>query len=65
MRELVARLERLHREGHATPIDHRDEARFAARELTPAAVEAVVPVYLAGGTTRKKYLGYRERAGRG
>ncbi len=42
MRELVARLERLHREGHATPIDHRDEARFAARELTPAAVLAAV-----------------------
>ena len=33
--------------------------------LTPASVEAVVPVYLARGTTRKKYPGYRERAGRG
>ena len=33
--------------------------------LTPASVEAVVPVYLACGTTRKKYFGYRERASRG
>ncbi len=42
MKELVARLERLHREGHATPGDHRDEAHFAARDLTPAAVLAAV-----------------------
>ena len=42
MKELVARLERLHRAGHAAPIDHRDEAHFAARELTPAAVLAVI-----------------------
>lgn len=33
--------------------------------LTPASIEAVVPVYLASHNTRKKYLGYRERAGRG
>ena len=42
MKELVARLERLHREGHATPSEHRDEAHFAARELTPAAVLAAI-----------------------
>ena len=33
--------------------------------LTPTSIEAVVPVYLAGRNTRKQYLGYRERAGRG
>ena len=33
--------------------------------LTPTSIEAVVPVYLASHNTRKKYLGYRERAGRG
>lgn len=35
--------------------------------LTPASIEAVVPMYLARGKrsdARKKYLGYRERAGR-
>ena len=37
----------------------------AVFEITPTAIEAVVPVYLARGNTRKKYLGYRERAGRG
>lgn len=37
----------------------------AAFGLTPASIEAVVPVYLASHNTRKKYLGYRERAGRG
>lgn len=33
--------------------------------LSPTSIEAVVPVYLARSNTRKKYLGYRERAGRG
>ncbi len=33
--------------------------------LSPTSVEALVPVYLAHGNTRRKYLGYRERAGRG
>ena len=33
--------------------------------ITPTSIEAVAPVYLARGSSRKKYLGYRERAGRG
>jgi len=39
---LVARLSRLHADGHARPIDHRDEGKFADRELRPAAVLAAV-----------------------
>ena len=39
---LTARLSRLHAEGHARPIDHRDEAQFADAALRPAAVLAAV-----------------------
>ena len=39
---LVKRLQRLHAEGHANAIDHRDEHGFADRPLTPAAVLAAV-----------------------
>jgi 8-oxo-dGTP pyrophosphatase MutT (NUDIX family) len=39
---LVERLQRLHAQGHASPIDHRDEHGLADRPLTPAAVLAAV-----------------------
>lgn len=39
---LVERLQRLHAEGHAAEIDHRDESGFATRELRPAAVLAAI-----------------------
>ena len=39
---LVERLTRLHAEGHAAAIDHRDEADFAANDLRPAAVLAAI-----------------------
>lgn len=39
---LVERLRRLHAEGHARPIEHRDETALAARELRPAAVLAAI-----------------------
>ncbi len=39
---LVERLIRLHAEGHATGIDHRDEVEFAAESLRPAAVLAAI-----------------------
>lgn len=38
---LVKRLERLHAEGHARPIDHRDDSGFAT-DLRPAAVLAAM-----------------------
>ncbi|WP_309622995.1 CoA pyrophosphatase [Novosphingobium sp.] len=39
---LKTRLARLHAEGHADAIDHRDEAAFAAADLRPAAVLAAM-----------------------
>jgi 8-oxo-dGTP pyrophosphatase MutT (NUDIX family) len=39
---LVARLTRLHAEGHALDLEQRDETGFTGRELTPAAVLAAV-----------------------
>lgn len=39
---LVERLTRLHTEGHARDIEHRDETGFAGAELTPAAVLAAI-----------------------
>lgn len=39
---LVERLTRLHAEGHAREIEHRDETGFAERELRPAAVLAAI-----------------------
>jgi 8-oxo-dGTP pyrophosphatase MutT (NUDIX family) len=39
---LVARLTRLHTEGHALDLEQRDETGFTGRELTPAAVLAAV-----------------------
>ena len=42
MKALVERLQRLHAEGHAARIEHRDERHFAAADLTPAAVLAAI-----------------------
>ena len=42
MKALVERLERLHAEGHAGETEHRDEAHYAAPDLTPAAVLAAI-----------------------
>lgn len=39
---LAARLRRLHAEGHAGAIAHRDEAEFATEPLRPAAVLAAI-----------------------
>lgn len=39
---LVARLQRLHAEGHAREIEHRDETGLAAQDLRPAAVLAAI-----------------------
>lgn len=39
---LIQRLQRLHEEGHAREIEHRDETAFAQRELRPAAVLAAM-----------------------
>lgn len=39
---LIPRLQRLHVEGHASAIEHRDEAGLAAAELRPAAVLAAI-----------------------
>lgn len=39
---LIARLTRLHADGHAGEIDHRDEDGFASQPLKPAAVLAAV-----------------------
>jgi 8-oxo-dGTP pyrophosphatase MutT (NUDIX family) len=39
---LVERLRRLHAEGHAQDIEHRDESGFAGKELRPAAVLAAI-----------------------
>lgn len=39
---LIERLTRLHAEGHAQEIEHRDEAGFASRALRPAAVLAAI-----------------------
>lgn len=39
---LVHRLQKLHEEGHAREIEHRDETAFAQRELRPAAVLAAM-----------------------
>lgn len=39
---LVKRLTRLHTEGHAREIEHRDEVDFATKDLRPAAVLAAV-----------------------
>lgn len=39
---LVDHLRRLHADGHARDIEHRDETGFAARELRPAAVLAAI-----------------------
>jgi 8-oxo-dGTP pyrophosphatase MutT (NUDIX family) len=42
MSALVERLRRLHEQGHAQDIEHRDESGFAGKELTPAAVLAAI-----------------------
>jgi 8-oxo-dGTP pyrophosphatase MutT (NUDIX family) len=42
MSDLIRRLERLHQEGHASEIAHRDETGFAEGELRPAAVLAAI-----------------------
>ncbi len=39
---LIERLTRLHAEGQAAPIEHRDEVEFAAETLRPAAVLAAM-----------------------
>ena len=39
---LKDRLARLHAEGHAAAIEHRDETEFAAQDLRPAAVLAAI-----------------------
>jgi 8-oxo-dGTP pyrophosphatase MutT (NUDIX family) len=39
---LIARLQRLHAQGHARPIDHADETSRAPGELRPAAVLAAI-----------------------
>lgn len=42
MSALTERLRRLHAEGHAREIEHRDETGFAGSELRPAAVLAAI-----------------------
>jgi len=42
MSALTERLRRLHAEGHARKIEHRDETGFATAELRPAAVLAAI-----------------------
>ncbi len=39
---LIQRLQKLHEEGHAREIEHRDDTAFAQRELRPAAVLAAM-----------------------